>query len=433
MLERDHRPSAVLSRRRFATWVLAGGATALLPDVSRAEVRRAPLPPVPHSPDERFWEAVRAQFLVPRELAPLNAANLCPSPRPVVDALVEQTHRVDRDPSPHNRAALGEEKERTRRILAQYLRATPEEIVITRNTSEANNMVSSGLALGPGDEVLVLADNHPSNHAAWRAKGARFGFTVSIVEQPNPHPGPDFYVNAFRRRMTPRTRLLGLTHVTNTAGDALPVRELCALARERGVLTLVDGAQAFGVLDVDLSDLQPDFYTGSAHKWPCGAREAGVLYARRDVHDRLHPTVVSLYAGAVGLARDLEGFGQRDEAAIVAFGTALEFQLTIGVARIEARARELTAALVEGLRAIPSVTLRTSPDPVRSAAVVSFRPGGLDARRLADRLYHEYGVICAVQGGGERGFIRFSPHFYNLREEIERAVGAVRSYVGQEG
>jgi hypothetical protein len=185
------------------------------------------------------------------------------------------------------------------------LRAAPEEIVLTRNTSEANNLVSSGLPLKAGDEVIVFDDNHPSNHAAWREKGARAGFAVEIVPAPSPHPGPEYFVEAFIKKTTPRTKLWTFTHVTSTVGDQLPAKDLCAAARERGILTHLDGAQTFGVLDVDLSDLQPDFYSGSAHKWPCGPREVGLLFVNRRVAP-LAPSVISLYAGAVGASKTLE-------------------------------------------------------------------------------------------------------------------------------
>ena len=207
----------------------------------------------------------------------MNAANLCPASRPALDSLARETQSVDRDPSPNNRARLYPEKEHTRRALADFLRATPDEIIITRNTSESNNLVSSGLDLKPGDEVVVHSDNHPSNLTAWREKGKRFGFSVVTVDQKNPHPGQEYYVDAFTRAMTPRTKVLWFTHLSSTVGDLMPATELCRLARERGVLTLVDGAQSLGLLDVNLADIQPDFYSGSAHKWPCGARECGVL------------------------------------------------------------------------------------------------------------------------------------------------------------
>jgi selenocysteine lyase/cysteine desulfurase len=245
----------------------------------------------------------------------------------------------------------------------------------------------------------------------------------------NPHPGAEYYVDAFTRAVTPATRVVAITHVTASVGDLLPAREICRAARERAVLSLVDGAQSFGVLDVDLSDMQPDFYTGSAHKWPCGPKETGILYVNRRAHDRIAPSVVSLYPGSVGISRTLEAFGQRDEPAIIGFGEALAFQASIGRQAIETRARDLAAMLVEGLKKIDGVTLWTHPSRERSGAVVSFQPAGLDVRKLHDALYQRDRVVCATRGGSDRPGLRFSPHFYNTQAEVERAVAAIGLYV----
>jgi selenocysteine lyase/cysteine desulfurase len=414
-----------LNRRQFTRLLALAGPAAAAP-VHLEWFRQIPLS---QGDGEDFWARVRAEFVMPAELAMFNAANLCPSSRRVIDTLQKYTVDVDRDPSPANRAKLGPAREASRASIAAHLRVTPEEIVITRNTSEANNLVSSGLDLKSGDEVLIFADNHPSNHVAWRNKAARGGFVVKILEQPNPHPGTEYYVDTVTKAITPRTRLLSMTHVTSTVGDLLPVHELCRVARERNVLSLVDGAQSFGALDVDLGKIQPDFYSGSAHKWPCGPRENGVLYVRQAVQERLFPTVISLYGGAVGASVRFEANGQRDEAAMIAFGEAIALQKEIGPARIEARVRTLARALAAGLRKIDGVKVWTSPEPDRSAAIVSFLPGTLDIRRLNAALYEKDRIICATRGGTDRGGLRFSPHFYNSMAEIDRTVEAIGRYV----
>jgi isopenicillin-N epimerase len=415
------------SRRDFARVFAVGGSAALF--TARAGAwSRAPFGAAT-APDERYWAGIRDGFVMPPGYACLNAANLCPSPTRVLDAYFDGTRSVDRDPSPQNREKTRSGREAARRTLAGALRVTPEEIVITRNTSESNNIVSSGLDFKAGDEVLIFSDNHPSNHAAWRQKAQRFGFTVKIVEQVNPHPGAEYYLDAFRRQLTGATRLLAVTHVTASVGDVMPVRELCRLAREHGALSLVDGAQSFGVLDVDLSDMQPDFYSGSAHKWPCGSKETGLLYVSSRVHDRIKPSIVSLYPGEVGISRTLEAFGQRDEAAIIGFGAALDFQQRAGVASVERRARELTAALIKGLKQIDGVRVWTHDDPARSAAIVSFQPGNLDVRKLHQALYEKERIVCATRGGADRGGLRFSPHFYNLESDVERTLAAVKRSV----
>ncbi len=418
-----------VTRREFARLFALGGSAALYAPPAFAAVRAQPRPAAPPVPDEPYWASVRKQFLLPPELAVVNAANLCPSPIAVVDCLSRNTRDIDRDPSLDNRRKMGEGREATRRQLAAFLRVTPDEIVITRNTSEGNNIVSSGIDLKPGDEVVIFADNHPSAHNAFREKAKRFGFTVKIVEVPTPHPGAEAYVDAFARQLTANTRVLAFTHVTASVGDLLPARELCRMARERGVLTLVDAAQSFGVLDIDLSDMQPDFFTGSAHKWPCGPREVGVLYINTRAQSKIWPSVISLYPGAVGISKTFEAFGQRDEAGIIAFGEALAFLEKIGRKAIETRSRQLAQQLIAGLARIDGVRVWTHPDPARSAAIVTFQPGTLDPGRLAAALYQKDRIACMSRGGSDRPGLRVSPHFYNLPEEIDRTVAAVRRYM----
>jgi isopenicillin-N epimerase len=422
------RNQSPVSRRDFARFLaLSGSAFLAHPPLAWP----TPLQQTPQHPDEKFWLSVREQFLMPPELGVLNAANLCPSPAPVLEAMYRSTKDVDADPSFDNRVKMSAGKEETRRLVAAFLRVTPEEIVLTRNTSEANNMVSSGLDLKSGDEVIVFADNHPSNNAAWTQKAARFGYVVTTINPPNPHPGPEYYLEAVRKAITARTRVLAFTHHTSTVGDVLPAKELCQIARERGVMTLIDGACTFGMADVDLSDIQPDFYSGSSHKWPCGPKEVGVLYISARVHGRVRPSIISAYPGAVGISRTMEAMGQRDEPAIIGFGEALNFQTKIGRKAIEARSRALGQALMAGLRRLDGVKLWTHPDPSRSAAVVSFQPGSLDVSKLSAALYRNDHIGCATRGGADRPGIRFSPHIYNTMAEVDRSVAAIAKYMRQ--
>ncbi|HXG89651.1 MAG TPA: aminotransferase class V-fold PLP-dependent enzyme [Vicinamibacterales bacterium] len=426
----DHsHPTGSVSRRDFARLFAVGGSAALFSHPAWAQHAPAiALPAAGVAAGEPFWAAVRAQFVMPPGLAVMNAANLCPASAPVIEALTRETKHVDTDPSQQNRARLAGAREDTRKHLAAFLRVTPEEIVITRNTSESNNLVSNGIDLKPGDEVLIFADNHPSNHSAWTEKAKRFGFTVNVVEQKNPHPGSEYYVDAFSRALTPRTKLLSFTHLTSSVGDLFPATALCRLARERGVLSMVDGAQSFGLLDVNLAEIQPDFYTGSAHKWPCGARECGVLYINARTHHRIWPSSYSAYPGAIGVSRKMEAFGQRDEATMIAFSEALAFQTKIGRGAIEARSRALAQQLMAGLKKINGFTVWTNPAPELSAAVVSFQPGTLDTRKLLAALYEKDKVGVTSRGGTDRPGLRVSPHFYNTPQEIDRLLAALSNY-----
>jgi selenocysteine lyase/cysteine desulfurase len=430
-----------LSRRSFARLLAISGSAALLPGRALAEgferaddfdfdLAREPLPRTPAEPDEAFWRSVRGKFLVPRNVGFLNAANLCPMSLPVVQAIEKNIRTYELGPSPEARTKLMQQRETARKLLADALRVTPEEIVLTRNTTEGNNFVSSGLTLGAGDEVVVSTDNHPSNLNAWRQKARRFGFSVVEVAPPAAHPGTQGYVDLFTRAFTPRTKVLAVTYVSSNSGDMLPVAELCRVARERGVLSLIDGAQAFGVVDVNLGAMQPDFFTGSMHKWPCGPKEKGVLFVNRAVQDRIAPTIVGVYGGAVGISRTFEAEGQRDDAAIAAVVEALEFQRTIGRDVIERRARALAGHLMTELAKLDGVQLWTDPAPDRSAAIVIFKPGALDPRKLGDALAANEKIVVTTRAAtGANPGLRVSPHFYNTMEDADRLIGAVRTYL----
>lgn len=417
-----------MNRRDFTRLFALGGSAALLGHPRFESFRPAELKASSLTEGAVDWSEVRGQFLMPPDVTVLNAANLCPSPARVLQTIVEYTERLDREPVPTFRSEIGGTKESTRDRLAEFLRVTPEEILITRNTSEANNWASNGLDLGPGDEVLIVSDNHPSNNQAWKAKGERFGYTVREVAQVNPHPGHEYYLEAFERAITTNTRVMTFMHLSNTAGDLFPAKELCALARQHGIISLVDGAQSFGLLDVDLSDMQPDFYSGSAHKWPCGPKETGVLYVNRVMHDRFWPSTYSAYTGQRGLSRTHEGMGQRDTPALHAFGTQIEFLQSIGQNEIESRSRALASQLIEGLTAIEGVHMWTPLQADLRAAVVTFRPGTLDASRVLAALEND-GIVAAARIGSDRDGIRFSPHFYNMEVDIERGVEAISRYM----
>ena len=422
-----------LDRRDFLGAMLLGGAglPALLP--AESPVGRAPWPvsPPADAADERYWSVVRAQFPLAPDLVLMNAANLCPSSYPVQETVFRLTRDVDRDASFQNRAKLEALREASRKAVAEYLGAEAHEIALVRNTSEANNTVVAGVELGPGDEVVVWDQNHPTNHTSWEVRARRHGFTVRKVTTPPAPADAASLLEAFTSSLGPRTRLLAFSHVSNGSGVALPARELCAEARRRGIFTLVDGAQSCGVLRVDLHDMGCDAYSASAHKWLTGPKEAGILYVKSE-------RIGEMWAADVGVgwnsalehgARKFETLGQRDDAAVAAVGTAVDFHRAIGAEAVEARVRELVRALRERIAEVaPGTRFHTPAEPARSAGVLVFAIPGLDHRRVYGRLYEEHRVACATTGGATAG-LRLSPHVYNTLEEVERVASALGGMV----
>ena len=375
---------------------------------------------------EDAWEAVRRQFAFPESKVPMNAANLCPSPRVVAERVAELTQDIDRDCSFQNRAKFDGLLEASRQKVAQHLGVTADTIALVRNTSEANNTVNNGLALKPGDEVVLWDQNHPSNNVAWDVRAARFGLRVQHVRTPEKPADAGELVEAFTKALGPRTRVLALTHVSNVSGLRLPVRELCEAAHRRGIFVHVDGAQTWGALHVNLRELGCDSYAASAHKWLLGPREVGLLYLRPERLREIWPNVVAPGWGskvepAVKGARKFESLGQRDDAALAAIATAVDFHLALGPARIEARLAELASALKAGLKEA-GADLVTPLDPAHSAGVCVMRLPAGKREAVYNKLYMEYGIAGAPTGG-----LRLCPHVYNTREHVERAVRGVKA------
>jgi len=375
--------------------------------------------------DESYWQQVRAQFSFTEERVPMNAANLCPSPRSVAARVEDLTRDIDRDCSSNNRAKFRTLTEASRAAVAAQLGVSPDEIALVRNTSEANNTVNNGVPLSAGDEVVVWDQNHPTNNVAWDVRAARFGITVKRVGVPRHPASAQDLIDPFVAALTARTRVLALTHVSNVSGVRLPVLELVEAAHARGIHVHLDGAQSWGALDVDLRELGCDSYSASSHKWFMGPKEAGVLYVKESRIAEIWPNIVAPGWGNdadpdVKGARKFESMGQRDDACLAAVGTTADFHGAIGGPATEARVTELATALKQGLAEL-GMTLVTPMEPGFSGGVCIIEVPG-DRSTALRRLYEEHGIAGAGTGG-----LRLCPHVYNTREHVARAVAGVEA------
>lgn len=420
------------TRRDFLKRAASGAAgIAVLPSAGLAQLRATaadqPLGPAPAAPDEAYWRDVKAQFLVRDGFIMMNAANLCPAPRSVVDAVTAAMRDEDADVSFHNREQYGRLWTDSRARLARYIGAGEDEVAIVRNTSEANNIVVGGVPLKTGDDVLLFDENHPTNNVAWEVRAARYGFTVRRVKVDPATADLGAIVGAFTRALLPNTRVLSITDVSSNTGTRLPAAELCALARSRGIWAHVDGAQTFGALRRDMRVMGCDSYTASAHKWFMGPKEAGLLYVRKERCAELWPGVVGVGWGSAATtqlpgARKFETLGQRNDATVAGLAAALDFHDRVGAERIEARVVELTTALYEGLRRMRGAQMVTPARAELRGGVCIVRFDGREMRPIHDALYREHRIATAPTGG-----LRFSPHIYNTMQDIERALAAVQT------
>jgi selenocysteine lyase/cysteine desulfurase len=376
---------------------------------------------------EAYWSLVKRQFPLEDGLLYLNAANVCPASRLVLDRHQQFLRDFHSDPSFQNRDKYKPMYESLRSKLAIMLRVTPDEIAITRNTSEGSNMIVKGIDLKAGDEVIVTDHNHPSNNDSWKIRAKRDGLVVKSVPVGIPARSREDLIAGFEDAITPRTKVLALTHVTSTTGIMYPAREIAELATKRNIWVHLDGAQSFGMMDVNLRELMCDSYSASAHKWAMGPLESGALYVRAERLPEIWPSIVTAgWADDLKGARKLEVLGQRDDPRIAAFEAAVDFLQLIGMKNVEARSRALSARLKQQLRQMPNVQLKTNVEPELSASVVKFKLRNRASKETYDTLWEKHRIAVALTPAGDSEGLRYSPHIYNSMEEMDRAVAAVR-------
>ena len=386
---------------------------------------------LPDAANDGYWQMVKRQFPLDDGLLYLNAANVCPASRLVLDRHIDYLRDFHSNPSFQNRDKYVAMRESLRRKLGQMLSVPADEIAITRNTSEGSNIIVKGVDLKPGDEVLITDHNHPSNNDSWRVRARRDGFIVKSLPVPIPAPNAEKLVADFERAITPRTRVIAITHVTSITGIRYPAREIAALARKRNIFVHLDGAQTFGALDVNLSEIGCDSYSASAHKWLMGPLENGILWVRGERIPEIWPSIVTAgWTDHLKGARKFEVFGQRDDPRVVALEAAVDFINLIGMPAVEARMQALATRAKVQLREIAAVELKTNLEPELSGGVVKFRLKFVPTQRAYDTLWEKHRLAIAMTPSGDSEGLRFSPHIYNSMDEIDRAVAAVKEIAG---
>ena len=388
---------------------------------------RRDLTTLPQLTAQPLWQAVRREFESSSRVIAMNAANMAPPCAGARAALAAATMDIDSDPSFENRAKYQQRHEATRAALAELIEADPEEIAITRNTSEGNNLIVQGLELGPGDEVVLWDQNHRSNNLSWEVRARREGFKLIRVATPEQPGSAEQLIAPFRRVIGPATRLVAFSHVSNSSGTELPAAALCKLTSDAGAFSLIDGAQTVGAMALDVRALGCDFMTSSGQKWVCGPREAGMLYVRKDRQELLNPLIVSYpLAGGGNGARAFEMLGQRDDGAVDALGQAAALHLAIGPARVEARVRSLTDLLMAEIRRrAPAARFVTPENPAHRLGVVITKVTQGEAEAAQARAYEQFGV----SGSAFPGALRLCPHIYHDEADVERTAAAMATAV----
>lgn len=369
--------------------------------------------------DDGYWAKVRKQFMMDEGFAYLNTGTLGPTPKPVYDALTEYWRLMAVNPN-ENSAIFQDRQEQIRFKAAAFVGSSPEEVAITRNTTEGNTILCQGLDLKQGDEILLTAFEHASNRETWMRQSRRFGLTVKEVKFPLP-PTKAQILTAFEAAITPRTRVMHFGNPLGGSGIFLPVKELAELAHSKNILCFVDGAHCIGMVQFKLSDWGVDGFACNAHKWLCGPAGSGLLFVKQSVQDRIWP-VMAIWRDQPKGARKYDQLSRRPWPTVAALEDTLDFQLAIGRARIEQRGRALASYLRSKAAELPKVKVYTPNDPTMSCSSTSLGIEGVSGSLLREHLRQKYDSY--IPGGGSS--VRISTHYFNTFEQVDRVLKAIK-------
>jgi isopenicillin-N epimerase len=367
--------------------------------------------------DESFWREIQQAFTLDRTIINLNNGGVCPSPRVVHDALKRYLDISNQSPVYHMWQVLEPNIEGVRRTLAADAGVEAETLAITRNASEALQIAQLGLDLKPGDEVLTTNQDYGRMLQTWQQRAARDGIKLTQISFPVPATNADL-VRRFEAAITPATRVLHFCHITNLTGHIFPVKDVCALARKRGLTTIVDGAHAYAHFPFAIRDFDCDYYGTSLHKWLLAPVGTGFLYVRRErIKDTwaLQPPPASLAANI----RKFEEVGTHPAANHNAIAEALVFHHGIGAARKAARLRYLKARWARRLQAQPKFQLHTSLDPALSCAIGTIGIEGIPPGQITGKLWEKWRIIATPITHAEYQGIRVTPNVYTTIDEVD--------------
>ncbi len=422
---------SVSSRRNFLKNLPQSSVSLPLVGRLRRAAARAAAPRLPQADDPEFWDRVRDQFLLARDKTYFNAGTVGALPRPVFEAVVDDLRRratdiADWDLQGEPWIGGYDPETRLRGRIAALLGADVPEIALAENVTMGMNEVAAGLDLAAGDEVLLSDQEHPGSRCPWEARAERLGIALRRVRHPRPIRDAAQVLELYAAAFTPRTRVLVIPHMVTSSGAILPVRELCAEARSRGVFSVVDGAHAIGQIPVDLHGLGCDAYAGCFHKWFLAPAGTGFLYVRRDRAGEIRTTLASERWDD----RDDPGFrlGQRgttNVSLLRGLEAAIDFHEALGPGRIYGRIKELGDRLRAGLRAVPGILVDSPEDPAMCAGVTVWTIEGWTGDGLMRELWTRGRLRPRSSDHDFRG-VRQSTHVFNSPAEIDRTVEIAR-------
>jgi selenocysteine lyase/cysteine desulfurase len=374
--------------------------------------------------NEDFWAKIRKGYRLKPDFINLENGYYNFMPEQVLEKFIEHVREVNYQGSYYMRTVQVANKKAMAARLAAVAGCSPNELIITRNTTESLDMIISGLDWNPGDETVMAEQDYGTMREMFSQVSKRYGVINKVVSVPNHPESDDEIVNIYESVITDKTKLLMVCHMINITGQILPVRKICDMAHKRGVEVMVDGAHAFGHFAFNIPDLHCDYYGSSLHKWMNVPLGSGILYVKQDKIEKVWPLFASGEKEKGDISR-LNHMGTHPAPTILAIADALDFYHMIGMERKEARLRYIQNYWTAKVRDLSHVILNTPADPARSCGIANVGIKGMKPSDLAEKLFRNYNIYtAAIDGSGVHG-CRITPNIYTNTAELDVLVKAL--------
>ena len=407
--------------------LLSPTVAALLEHVRQAGDAIDGVDPIDAARMEPYWNQIAEAFAVGKKTLNLNSGWTSPSPKLVAEAYLR--YRRQEDATAFTMWQMLEPQAETIRAgLADLFGCSPDEIAITRNASESLQILLFGIDLRRGDEVISTTQDYPRMLTALRQRELREGPILKLVKIPLHPKDPSEVVSSIEDAITPKTRLILISHQINTTGQILPVREICRMAHSRGIEAIVDGAHSLAQLDFKRSDLECDFFGSSLHKWMYAPKGAGLLYVKKEKI----PNVWALMASDDKNRNDIRKFeeiGTHSSATRLSIGEALLFHQAIGAKRKEERLRYLTTYWMDRLRSLQRISFNTPDDPTLYCAIGNFSIDGVEPERVTEYLMQRHRIIATPVVHPEFSGVRITPNIFTSIAQLDKFCGAIEDFL----
>jgi len=375
--------------------------------------------------DEDFWDAIRGGYKLKPDYINLENGYYCFLPQEILEKQINHIREVNYQGSYYMRTVQWDNKKKMAAKLAELAGCLPEELVITRNTTESLDLVIGGIHWKEGDEAVMAEQDYGSMLNMFKLMEKKHGVVNKIISVPN-HPASDEeIVNLYANAITSKTRLLMVCHMINITGQILPIRKICDMAHSKGVEVMVDGAHAFAHINFSIPDLGCDYYGASLHKWLSVPLGAGILYVKKGNASHVWPLLASGVTDQNDIAW-LNQIGTHPVHTDLTIADSIEFYLTIGRDRKESRLRYLQTYWTSKVRNLPHIEVNTPIDPTRHCGIGNVGIKGMKPQDLADTLHKKYKIYTvAIDGAGVHG-CRITPNLYTTTKELDTFVAALK-------